>query len=214
MAAGSARLTSRTTTVLVLVGAHGLVLWLMEREQVALPTEPEVFTSLLFWAPPAQPIRQRSVARPPVAAMRSLRPPSFPPAPEPDSGTAIAVPAPPGAQVDWSLALSDAAAAALEREKRSREQLGAVMGRRAVEDDPRNPHPGPRSAFRWSDSGIHRIDTRSFIPGFWLNDHCVLIAFIVPACKIGHIEIHGDLFEGAAAVHDEKLATPRPNDAP
>jgi hypothetical protein len=34
------------------------------------------------------------------------------------------------------------------------------------------------------------------------------------ACAIGHIEAHGDLFEGAAAIHDEKLATPRPNDAP
>ena len=42
----------------------------------------------------------------------------------------------------------------------------------------------------------------------------VLLLFIIPACRIGHIEIHGDLFDGAATAHDERLATPRPNDVP
>jgi hypothetical protein len=118
-------------------------------------------------------------------------------APAADSDTAISLPAAPAPTIDWSAA-----------------QLDAVTRKYAVPDDPRNPHPGPSSGFRWYEAGIHRVDTRAFIPGLWLNDHCVLIAFVMPACRIGHIEVHGDLFEGAALVHDEKLATPRPNDAP
>jgi hypothetical protein len=214
MAADSARLSSRTTTVLAVAAAHGLVVWLIWRVELPLPPELETFTSLLFWAPAAEPVRPSSAIHPRVAATRAPRPPSLRPAPAPDSGTAIPVPATPGAPVDWRAALSGAAAAQLDKEKRTGEQVRALTRKYAVPDDPRDPHPGPSSSFRWYEAGIHRIDTRALIPGLWVNDHCVLIAFVMPFCKIGHIEIHGDLFDGAAAVHDEKLATPRPNDVP
>jgi hypothetical protein len=214
MAADSAHLSSRTTTVLAVAAAHGLVVWLIWRVAVPLPIEPEAFTSVLFWIPATEPARLPSAAHPRVAATRALRPPSFTPAPAPDSGTATTYPPTPGAHVAGRAALPGAAAAELDEEKRTGEQVRALTRRYVVEDDPRNPHPGPTSGFRWYDAGIHRIDTRAFIPGLWVSDHCVLIAFVLPACMIGHIEIHGDLFEGAALVHDARLATPRPNDVP
>lgn len=214
MAVDSARLTSRSMTILVLATAHALVVWLMWRVEVPLPREVETFTSLLFWAPAVEHARQPSATHSRMPAARDLPAPSFIPAPTPDSGTAITLPVTPGSQVDWSAALPGAAAAELEQEKRAATQLDALTRKYAVPDDPRNPHPGPTSGFRWYDAGIHRIDTRSWIPVLHLNDRCVLVAFIMPTCVIGHIETHADLFEGAAAVHDEKLATPRPNDVP
>ena len=59
-----------------------------------------------------------------------------------------------------------------------------------------------------------RIDTRGQLPVLVLNDHCALLMFIIPLCRIGHIESRGDLFDGAAAAHDSRLATPGPNDVP
>jgi hypothetical protein len=38
--------------------------------------------------------------------------------------------------------------------------------------------------------------------------------FVIPVCRIGHIEVHGDLFDGAAKAHSDRLATPGPNEVP
>jgi hypothetical protein len=201
-------------TVLAVAAAHGVAVWLMWRVVLPLPSEPEAFTSVLFWLPATQPVRPPGAAHPRVAVTPAPWPPSLSAAPTPDSGTAITLPDAPGAQVDWRATLPGAAAFEIDQEKRLSEQVRALTRRYAVEDDPRNPHPGPTSGFRWYDAGIHRFDTRSWIPLLHLNDRCVLVIFIMAACALGHIEAHGDLFEGAALVHDEKLATARPNDAP
>jgi hypothetical protein len=215
MSVDSTHLTSRSTTVLVLIAAHGLVLWLIWRVEVPLPSEPEAFASVLYWAPATEQVRRPNAVQPSrVAAPRPQRPPSFMPAPLLDSGTAITLPAIPNGRPDWSAALSGAAATELDQEKRTAAQLGALTRRYVLPTDPLNPGPAAPNPFRWYDAGIHRIDTRGPIPALHLNSHCLLIAFIIPACVIGHIEIHGDLFDGAAQVHDEKLATPRPNDGP
>ena len=203
-------MSARLFIVLVLVAAHGLVLWLFWRVRAPVIDEVETFTSLMFFVPAPQHASPKNT--PPAA------PVALPPLP--DTGTAITLPAPPtlpaapSAGVNWSAQLPGAAQTELDNEKRSHEQLGALLRKFRIEDDPRNPHPAPPSSFRWYDAGIHRLDTRGSLPVWHLNDHCVLVAFIFPACAIGHIEIHGDLFEGAAAAHDEKLATPRPNDVP
>lgn len=215
MSADSTRLTSRTTTVLVLIAAHGSVLWLFWRLEVALPPEPEAFTSLLVWAPTANSVqRPNGPQTPRTFAPHLQRLPSITPPPVRDSSTAITLPPVPGAQPDWSAAISGAAASELDREKRTATQLGALTRRYELPADPLNPGLPAPSTFRWYDAGTHRIDTRGPIPTLHLNSHCVLIAFIIPACLIGHIDSHGDLFDGAALVHDERLATPRPNDAP
>jgi hypothetical protein len=218
MAVDSAQVSSRTMTVLAVAAAHGFVVWLIWRVAVPLPIEPEAFTSFLFWVPATKPARPPSAARPRAAATAAPQPPALNPAPAPTpasaSGTGITLPANPGAQIDWRAALTGAAAAELDKEQRTREQVRALTHRYAAQDDPRNSHPGPTSGFRWYDAGIHRFDTRSWIPVLHLNDRCVVVMFIIATCAIGHIEVHGDLFEGAAALHDETLATPRPNDVP
>jgi hypothetical protein len=215
MSADSTRLASRTTTVLASLAAHGLVLWLCWRVATPLPSEPEAFTTLLYWAPATDHSRMpNTVQRPRVAAPRAPQQPAFEPPPPLDSGTAITPPAPPAARTDWSTALTGAATVELDREKRTATQLGAPTRRYVLPEDPRNPGPAAASAFRWYDAGVHRIDTRGPLPTLHLNSHCVLIAFVIPACLIGHIDSHGDLFDGAALIHDERLATPRPNDAP
>ena len=41
-----------------------------------------------------------------------------------------------------------------------------------------------------------------------------LIFPLFVACAIGHIDSHGDLFEGMNEKHGERLATPRADDVP
>jgi hypothetical protein len=210
--------SARLFMVLVVVAAHGLVLWLFWRVRAPVIDEVETFTSLMFFVPapqpaaPAAPVTHRAGRAAAIGNTSPAAPVALPP--PPDTGTAITLPAPPGAGVDWSAQLPGAAQAELDNEKKLHEQLGALLRKFRIEDDPRNPHPAPSSSFRWYDAGIHRIDTRGPLPVWHLNDRCVMLAFIFPACAIGHIEAHGDLFDGAAAAHAEKLATPRPNDVP
>jgi hypothetical protein len=212
------RIRSRTTTVLVVVAAHGLVLWALCHERAPPPDEPETFTSVLFFLPENS--NSAGLSRR-TAAARVVRPatsaPQLPliPFPQPaDSGTAITLPANPAATVDWYAQIPAAADSELDNAQRALSQRGALTRKYVVPDDARNPHSRPASSFRWYEAGIHRIDTRGPIPALRLNDHCLLAAFIIPLCVIGHIEIHGDLFDHMAEDEDAKVGTSRPNDVP
>jgi hypothetical protein len=206
---------SRIPITMLILAAHGLVLWVFWRVRAPVAAEVETFDSILFFvadrpspaAPAPHPTGRSPAARNAPRAPLVLEPPV-------DTSTAITLPTPPGAAVDWSAQLARAASATLENERKSREQRGALLHKFHIEDDPRDPHADPRSGFRWYDAGIHRFDTRGALPAWHLNERCVLVAFIFAACALGHIEAHGDLFDGAAARHDESLATHRPNDAP
>ncbi len=200
--------------MLALAAAHGLVVWLLWRLEVPLPREVETFTSLLYWAPATESVGPPGSAHRRVTAVHARRLPPALPASAADSGTAITLPATPGAPVDWSATLPEAAAAELDRQRRAAAQLDALTRRYVQPTDPLNPGAAAARRFRWYDAGIHRIDTRGPIPALHLNDHCLLIAFIIPACVIGHIEIHGDLFDNSAGSRDETNATARPNDVP
>ena len=208
-------MSARVWIVLVLVAAHGLVLWLLWRGRAPVTPEVEAATSVLFFFPEPY----QAVARP-IGLVEGRAAPqahthatvTVPAIAQPS--TAITLPASPSAVIDWSAQLTGAAAAALEKQRKGREQLGALQRKFRTEEDPRALHPDPRRGFRWDDAGSHRFDTRGFLPAWHLNERCVLVAFIFAACAIGHIEVHGDLFDGAAQRHDETLATHRPNDAP
>jgi hypothetical protein len=236
LSAGS-RIPSRTTVLLVVAAVYGLAGWLLWRVRAPMQPEVETFASVLFFIPEAASSRsgtsvsqisdQAPRRRPAGHASSSLTASPGSPAhstrqsplvllpPPADSGTAITLPTTAGANVDWTAQLAGAANAALDQEQKARKRLDTVTRKFVVEEpDPRNPTRVPSSAFRWYDAGIHRIDTRGPLPVLHLNDHCVMILFIMPACLIGHIDIHGDLFEGAAAAHDARLATPGPNDVP
>lgn len=210
---GGIVVSARRLIVLLVMAAHGLVLWLFWRERAPVENEVEAIPSVMFFFPePYQSTLQPSIHPIDRGAPRS----SAPVAPLPPAATspALVPSAPPRAGIDWSAQLTGAANATLADEKKTREQLGALLRKFHSDADPRDPLPDPRSGFRWYDAGIHRFDTRGFLPAWHLNERCVLVAFIFAACAIGHIEEHGDLFDGAAARHDEMLATHRPNDAP
>jgi hypothetical protein len=212
------RIRSRTTTVLVLIAAHSLLLWALWRDRTPHPDEPEAFTSVLFFLPGSS---NSAIGSAPPEATRAPRPiiraPHLPlmPLPHPAaSGTAITVPLTPGARVDWYAQIPDAADSELDIEQRALSRRNALTRKYLVPDDARNPHPHAASSFRWYEAGIHRIDTRGPIPVLHLNDRCVLIGFVFPLCLIGHIETHGDLFDHMTAEQDDKVGTSRPNDAP
>jgi hypothetical protein len=162
-------------------------------------------------APPstARPVAPRTTA----GHARATAPLILLPQP-PDASSAISVPPAPQAKIDWSAQLGDAARSTLDQERHEAELLGALTRKYTLPDDPRDPHPDPVTGFRWYNAGSHRIDTRGSLPVLHLNDRCALVLFIMPICLIGHIEIHGDLFENAAALHDERTSTARPNDVP
>ncbi len=224
MSARSSRISSRTTAFLVVAVAHGLVLWMFWRVDGAPIDEAEGFTSVLFFLPATS---DRGVTPLPALPERAMRATAGhlggqstapePPAPHlsvTEPSNAITLPVDPGAAVDWSAQLRGAADAALEKEQRARQQLGALTQKFVLQPDSRNPGPVPPDDFRWYDAGAHRIDTRSIIPVLHLNDRCLLIAFVMPVCLIGHIEIHGDLFEKMDSTQGDKAAAARPNDAP
>jgi hypothetical protein len=132
----------------------------------------------------------------------------------PQANRATAAATAPPARIDWSSQLAGIAQAELDKEAIARKQLRALTRRFEVDPNPRNPGFVAPSTFRWYEAGIHHIDTRGPLPVLLLNDRCALLMFILPLCRIGHIEIHGDLFEGAAAAHGDRLATPGPNEVP
>jgi hypothetical protein len=221
MPAFSSRIPSRTTTLLVVAAAHGLVLWGFWRVPVPVEEEAETFTSILFPLPATPWTPTVHAVAPSGATSRVRRTPLTPapqPAPAPRQADTTAAIKPPsavsGAAVDWSAQLTGAADSALNKEQQQRDQLGALTRKFVIEADPLNPGHGSRPGFRWYNAGTHRIDTRSPIPVLHLNDRCLLVAFILPFCTIGHIEIHGDLFQNMLTTLDENEATARPNDVP
>jgi hypothetical protein len=193
---------------------------------VEVPLAPEVdtFTSILFWLPtqtqpapgperraPENPQRPH-LANPESDELQRPSPQSSPSAP--DDSNAIALSADPRAQVDWSAQLGVGAKAALDEEKRAAQQLGALTRKYVLDEDLLRPKRDGDPSFRWYDAAIHRIDTRGPLPILHLNQRCVMLLFILPACAIGHIDSRGDLFENTAATLDEKSGTARPNDGP
>jgi hypothetical protein len=221
MQARSSYIRSRTTTLLVVAAAHGLVFWVIWRIQAPQLEETETFTSTLFLVPATS--RDRIYpARTAPRAISGARHASLTPAEQsapvpqaPDATPAVTrPPAVPGAGVDWYAQLTGAADSTLRKAQQAHDQSGILTRKYRMEADPLNPGRTAHREFRWYDAGIHRIDTRALIPGLWLNDHCVLIAFVMPACKIGHIEIHDDLFKNMFTVLEENETAARPNDAP
>jgi hypothetical protein len=215
------RVQSRSATLLIVLVAHGLLLWGIGRVRTPVTAEVETFVSMLSFVTqtPSQrmtasipPATGQSAATHQRAAGLSRRPLLVPPLQ--DSATAITLPTKPRMRIDWTAQLQGAARTEVDQEETARKQLRALTRRYEVDPDPRNPGLAPSRNYRWYEAGIHRIDTRGQLPVLVLNDRCVMLMFILPFCRIGHIEIHGDLFDGAAAVHDEKLSTPGPNEVP
>ncbi|HEY4339507.1 MAG TPA: hypothetical protein VGM97_06165 [Steroidobacteraceae bacterium] len=209
------RTQSRTAAILVVAVVHGLMLWCIWRARAPVADEIESFASVMFFVP-QPPSRPTAPASTPLAprADRTVRSHLVPAPQVAEATTAITLPATPSGPIDWPAQLQATARVEIDREDKARKQLRQVTRKFEVDPDPRNPGRAPASSFRWDEAGIHRIDTRGSLPVLHLNDRCAMLMFIIPVCSIGHIEIHGDLFDGAAAVHDARLATPGPNEVP
>jgi hypothetical protein len=210
------RAPSRSATLLIVAAVHGLVLWGIWRVRAPVVPEIETFASVLFFIPEAASPRPSASISPRGRTpnrTRSAVPATALPAAT-ASGTAITLPAAPAARIDWRGQLAGIARDELDQEEKARKQLRVLTRRFEGDPDPLDPGRAPASTFRWYEAGIHHIDTRGSLPVLQLNDRCVMLLFILPFCRIGHIESHGDLFDGAAQAHAERLATPRPNDVP
>jgi hypothetical protein len=207
------RAQSRSATLLVAVAVHGLILWAIWRVRVPVAKEVESFASVMFFLPQAV-VPRTPVPAAPIASDARQASPAAEQLQPARSTTAITLPAAPSPPIDWSAQLALGARAELDLEEQARKQLRAVTRRFELDPDPRNPGRAPASSFRWYEAGIHHIDTRGSLPVLVLNDRCAMLMFIVPFCRIGHIEIHGDLFDGAATAHGDRLATPGPNEVP
>jgi hypothetical protein len=57
------------------------------------------------------------------------------------------------------------------------------------------PKVKPKKEFGWDRKHTNRIE-RGALPAVHVGDHCVLIAFLIPACSFGKIPVRGDLFDG------------------
>jgi hypothetical protein len=216
------RVRARLTSVLLVVAAH--ILAFIAILQIRVPPEKEVddsFTSVMFFISEAPGAPAAPAAAIPLGRRSGERSATSMSTATDDVGTAITLPsptAPPSTaaspKTDWYGQLEGAADATLESVRQREAQAGALTRKYRLEPDPRDPHAAGTKGFRWYDAGIHRIDTRGSIPVLHVNERCVLLAFIIPACVIGHIEAHGDLFDDAERAQGERLATAGPNDVP
>lgn len=117
-----------------------------------------------------------------------------------DASTAISVPTPLSAPVDWQ---HEAELTIGDIRKRADKENGyrnlAGLSPAQLEWIKRNHLEPMPPEFKWSHS--RRVEVVDGIPIYILNDHCVLVALIIPVCAIGHIEPNGDLFKH---MHDPK----------
>lgn len=58
--------------------------------------------------------------------------------------------------------------------------------------------PKPKKEFGWDRKHTNRIEHGGpgELPALHIGDHCVLVAFLIPACAFGKIPVRGDLFDG------------------
>jgi hypothetical protein len=199
--------------VLLVAAVHVLVFIAILQIRVPPVQEVESFTSEMFFLSDTPRAPAAPVATAPVTHRTAARP-AMPTGTETDvSSTAITLPSPtptPPAtappKTDWYGQLEGAAISTLEKGKQHERQLGALTNKYQFESVPGNPRGPEPNGFRWYDGGALRIDTRGSVPVLHLGDRCVMIAFILPLCAIGHIEAHGDLFDNVIKAHGETSA--------
>lgn len=123
---------------------------------------------------------------------RVARPSFAPPGPKPPLAT-DPTPAP---AIDWRSEVGASAARVLEAERLSRRQARAFDPQRTpgLAEPPATPRAPPH--FRWSEAHTKRL-TRDANGNtiLRLNERCVIVNFVLPACAIGEIPTYGDLFE-------------------
>lgn len=158
----------------------------------------DAFVMLLLPEPPPRPETtppERPPRRPAAANPRTLQIPVPPVTTAPlESSAPVALP-----PVDWQQEMQDTA-----------KKKGDATPWRSVVP---NPDKKPKHEFKWDRAHTRRIevDEETRIPVLNLNDHCALIFFLVPGCRIGKIKPNGELFDG---MNDPDRPTSSVPDAP
>jgi len=181
---------SRAAAVLVVLALHGALLLLSGEPppRRASPGFPEPALEL-FWLDPLpaalpektpQPARDPSKATPastPVEPSTAITPGALPEQPP---------------RIDWNAQARDAAEAYVLRQEQEARQRARFA--------PREPFARLESKEKldrgWRFDGHNRIDTSSGIPVFHINERCVLVGFLLPACAIGKIRPSGEMYQG------------------
>jgi hypothetical protein len=102
----------------------------------------------------------------------------------------------PTAAIDWRAAAGEAAARVLEAEGEARKLARAFEPKRTpgLAEQPIAPRPPPH--FRWSEAHTERLrrdENGNTI--LRINERCVIVNFLLPACAIGEIPTYDDLFK-------------------
>jgi hypothetical protein len=129
-----------------------------------------------------EPAPRPETTKPVTAAQRPARPAASttPPQSAANESTApVALP-----PVDWQQELEGAAKA----------KADATPWQSVVP----KPKAKPKKEFGWSRAHTNRIDRGEpgDLPVLHIGEHCVLIGFLIPACRLGKIPPRGDLFDG------------------
>ena len=199
------RVRSRLASLVLVAVIHVLLVGVFWRLQVDIPSEGETFTSVMLLLSSPRPHDAATTAAAGPVMRRAAVGPAVRARPAPVvSSSAISLPTnspisstPERPKIDWYAQLEGAASSSLEISEQRKRQLGALT--RKYQDNPDSSIPAvtDRKGFRWYNGGVLRVDTHSSVPVLHLNDRCVLVAFLLPLCAIGHIEVHGDLFDNA-----------------
>jgi hypothetical protein len=190
---------AKVAIVAFILAAHALLLISIEVAMRWRPPEPEATQpAFMLWmpeaaaviesAPPALPRHGQARRSAPVQAARLPAPSPLPPTSQDHTVTVPIQPSPP---VDWNAERSRVAELSNARLFAQPQRGSSFTPEHKPGDirlaDPRQAKPG----IAWTHA---RTEFSGAIPIFWLNDNCILIAFLMPTCAIGKIRARGDLF--------------------
>jgi hypothetical protein len=222
-----ARARSRTLALLIVAAAHVVVLEMIWRAHSPAPEESEDFVmTALFIAPrpshgPGQPKLTKGpgvgVAKQPrssrSSALRAAMPEATSSAPD-EATSAPAVPSTPGQNIDWGAQISTVADAVMAQDEVTQRQRSALMRKFVLAADPSDATARMPTRFRWSNIDADHDGTRNWMSTLHLDEHCVLVGFVIPECAIERIKTPSSDLEWQEQKHEATLVTPGPNSVP
>jgi hypothetical protein len=216
MATLTARAASRTAVLFIVAAAHLIVLEMILRARSAATGLSEGFISTAFFIPETPRLSSRSA----TASHSSRQAEAHAPVPQTapsqsnDSSTAITPTLPPHRAIDWSAQIPSAAAKVMAEEEVAQRQSTWLMRKFVLAADPSQATARMPTRFRWSNTDADHDGTRNWLSTLHLNEHCVLLGFVIPDCAIERLPPPANFLEYIRQQHDATLVTAGPNDVP
>jgi hypothetical protein len=216
MATLRARAPSRTAILLIVAGAHFLVLEVISRARSPANGATEGFVTTAFFIPDV-PRVSSATGQPAPSSRRTKTRAAVAQAALPqsnDSSTAITPTPPPHKVIDWSAQIPSAAATVMAEEEVAQRQSTWLMRKFVLAADPSQATARMPTRFRWSNTDADHDGTRNWLSTLHLDEHCVLLGFVIPDCAIERLPAPANFLEYIRQKHDATLVTPGPNDIP